>query len=86
MQFSCYGFVISAKPMGPYLKNATEQILKIYMVTVKGPGNKAHVELLRHSQRQLIYGASNWANNAISPVTVLSYLLHLWVHIFKMLQ
>ncbi len=44
------------------------------MVTVKGPGNKAPVELLTHPQRQLRYCASNWSNHAISPVTVLSYI------------
>ncbi len=37
--------------MGPYLKNATEKILKICMVTVKGPGNKDHVELLKASSK-----------------------------------
>ncbi len=35
------------------------------MLTVKGPGNKAPVEILTHPQKQLRYGASNWANNAM---------------------
>ncbi len=46
--FSCYCIVISAKFMGPYLKNATVKNLKMSMVTVKGPGNKALVEFLTH--------------------------------------
>ncbi len=40
------------------------------MVTVKGPGNKAKVELLTHPQRQLRYVASNWADDAISPYCI----------------
>ncbi len=60
--------------------------LKFLMITVKDFGNKALVELLTHLQRTLRYCASNWVNNAISPVTVLSYLLNVWVPILKMLQ
>ncbi len=38
------------------------------MVPVKGPGNKALVDILTHPQKQLRYNASNWANNAISTI------------------
>ncbi len=58
---------------------------KYFMVTVKGPGNKAKVELLTHPQRQLRYSAFNWANDAISPIT-LSYLPNFWVHILIILE
>ncbi len=37
----------------------------MWMMTVKGPGNKAPVELLTHPQMKLRYRASNWANNAV---------------------
>ncbi len=72
--------------MGLYLNNATENMPKYFMVTVKGSENKAPVELLTHPQRELIYSFSNWSNDAISPVTVLSYLPNLWVNILKNLQ
>ncbi len=54
--------------MGPYLNNYIGTFLRICMVIVNGPGNKAPVELLTHPQRQLKYSASNWANNAIFSV------------------
>ncbi len=75
--------------MGTYLNNATVKRLRICMVTVKGPGNKAPVKILTHNQRQLSYGTSNWANNAtfssyciaISAKSMYSYLKNATVKI-----
>ncbi len=54
------------------------------MVTDKGPGNKAPVDIFTHHQRQRRYSASNWANKAIHPI-VLSYMPNSWDYILKML-